>query len=99
MILAKTDFEKAEKLEFINQFLQNTKIEYKINLKSRCTNIDENHMILKFNQENHIEILALKTIFINEKQFSKNDGFQKLNNLDDIRIDSANPIPLIWKFI
>lgn len=64
--------------------------------------ISENHFILRCGEDDpqYIEILALKDLYLNNKLLTRDDGFQKLQNLDDVRIDgSQTSIPHIWKFV
>ena len=74
----------------------------KMEIDTKSTAISQNHFILRCgeNDPQSIEILALEDLYLNNKILTKDDGFQKLRNLDDIRIDgSPTSIPHIWKFI
>ena len=74
----------------------------KVDIDSKSPAISENHFILKScdSDPSSIQILALEEIYVNNQILRKEDGFQNLQNLDDIRIDgSPSSIPHIWKFI
>ena len=46
------------------------------------------------------QIKALAEVFLNDVLITKENGFKKLNNLDDIRIAcSSCSTPHVWKFI
>ena len=74
----------------------------KVEIDTESKAISQNHFILRCgeNDPQFIEILALEDLYLNNKILTRDDGFQKLQNLDDIRIDgSQTSIPHIWKFV